>query len=121
MERFTNHRYFASPWVRTTPLKGFEEDGSTEKVLREEGAKEYSRIRKNGFAYVESHGLGISSGGITEATTEDQTKSLAYELGTLLVEDASAKLGNWFAADFEKVKPPHQSEVHPPNSDSSPV
>jgi len=59
---------------------------------------ERGRLRKNGFSYFDSHGLGLSSSGLNE-----QRGSLAFDLGAAWVEDASAKLGNWFCSDFEKV------------------
>lgn len=61
---------------------------------------ERGRLRKNGFSYFDSHGLGLSSSGLNE-----QRGSLAFDLGAAWVEDASAKLGNWFCSDFEKVRP----------------
>jgi len=112
VEKHTRHRFLAVEWDRNVPLKTLEEDG-TEKVVRP-CCQEYSRLRKNAFPYADSHGLGISSGGIAENTVTNQDKdgdgkvdntshSLAYQLGTALPEDSSAKLGNWFLTDIEKI------------------
>lgn len=79
--------------------------------LPSERASERRPLR---FPYGDSHGLGVTSGGIAEAVAEDgdpdaavgaaaTDKDLAYELGNLMVTDASAKLGNWWNSDFEKV------------------
>jgi len=97
LEGFTNHRYLLMEWQRTQKLVQVEEDGSL-KTLREAGAKEGGRLRKNGFCYFESHGLGLTSSGLTESRG-----TFAFELGAAKVADEGAKLGNWFASDFEKV------------------
>ena len=55
------------------------EDGSL-KTLREAGAKEGGRLRKNGFCYFESHGLGPPSSGLTESRG-----TFAFELGAAKV------------------------------------
>jgi hypothetical protein len=100
IERFTAHRYFTNRWERAVPLIGFDDKGG-ESELRPRGAEEYSRFRSNAFAYLDSHGLSISTGGIAEGS--ESHKNLAYEMGVALAIDDSAKLGNWFASDFEKI------------------
>ena len=42
------------------------EDGQEETLLREAGVAEGGRLRKNGFSYFDSHGLGLASSGINE-------------------------------------------------------
>ena len=104
VEQFTDHRYIATPWTRKVPLVGLG-DGGERTVLRDAGAAEFSRLRKNAFPYADSHGLGVTSGGVAEAVADDggaAPKSLAYELGNLHVVDGGAKLGNWWNSDFEK-------------------
>jgi hypothetical protein len=93
-------RYIPFRWERQVPLITMNEDGSEEE-LRAAGSVEWSRFRKNHFPYANSHGLGISTGGIVEGNKAHG--SLAYELGTLMPSDAEAKLPNWFATDIEKI------------------
>jgi len=100
VECFTNHRYFTDRWERTFPLITFNGEGG-DSILRQAGMEEFSRFRSNNFSYLDSHGMGISSGGIAEGLSS--YGSLAYELGVALPTDENAKLGNWFAGDFEKI------------------
>merc|ERR1719498_398683 len=98
MEKFTQHRYIAVPWVRTVSL--FVVEDGKEVLVRQSGAQEYSRFRKNAFSYADSHGLGVSSGGVEESFHMRGRKE--YEQGTRFV-DKSARLENWFCTDIEKV------------------
>eukprot|EP00455_Lapot_gusevi_P000327 TRINITY_DN10154_c0_g1_i4.p1 TRINITY_DN10154_c0_g1~~TRINITY_DN10154_c0_g1_i4.p1 ORF type:complete len:430 (+),score=76.09 TRINITY_DN10154_c0_g1_i4:181-1470(+) len=98
IEEHTNHRYMALPWPRRVPLMTIDEAGQ-EKILRDTGIMEYGRLRKNGFPYADSHGMCVSGGGVEEGLKVHG--SLAYELN--LPEDATAKLGNWYCTDIEKI------------------
>jgi len=100
MAQFAAHRYFTNGWKRTYPLIEFSEEG-VEKELRPSGADEFSRFRKNDFPYLDSHGMSLSSGGVVEGS--DAYGGLLYELGVSCAVDGTAKVGNWFASDFEKI------------------
>jgi len=97
IEQFTNHRFLVNCWTRRCDLVGIDDDG-TQTTSRSAGAAEVGRFRKNGFCYFESHGLGLTSSGLSE-----QRGTIAFELGVAKVADESAKLGNWFLNDFEKI------------------
>lgn len=78
LEAFTNHRFLTTHWERTSPLVTFSDDGA-ESCLRPAGAREVGRLRKNGFPYFASHGMGLTSSGLAEG--ESERGGLAYELG----------------------------------------
>jgi hypothetical protein len=105
VEQFTDSRYAPVQWQRRVPLWVADPSvtgGAVEmKERRPAGSEEWARFRKNKFPYGPSHGLGVSSGGLKEGLEEHG--SLAYELGPALTDDASAKLGNWYANDIEKI------------------
>jgi hypothetical protein len=105
VEQFTDSRYVPVRWHRQVPLwvaeKSAARDGAEIKERRSVGSEEWARFRKNKFPYGPSHGLSVSSGGLREGL--DAHGSLAYELGPALSDDASAKLGNWYANDIEKI------------------
>eukprot|EP00966_Prymnesium_polylepis_P301126 6957999-Prymnesium_polylepis.1 len=48
--------------------------------------------------------MGLTSGGLSE-----EVGSHKYEMGVLSVGDDSAKLGNWWASDFEKIL--HEAKI----------
>ncbi len=98
VETKTMHRYIPLPWKRTVPLLTIDEKG-VETVKRRLGDREYSRVRKNGFPYANSHGMSVTTGGVEEGLSVHGT--LAFELG--LPSDGDAKLGNWFITDIEKI------------------
>eukprot|EP00747_Dinoflagellata_sp_TGD_P031527 gnl/TRDRNA2_/TRDRNA2_135345_c0_seq1.p1 gnl/TRDRNA2_/TRDRNA2_135345_c0~~gnl/TRDRNA2_/TRDRNA2_135345_c0_seq1.p1 ORF type:complete len:670 (-),score=113.94 gnl/TRDRNA2_/TRDRNA2_135345_c0_seq1:87-1898(-) len=106
-ERFTQHKYFAVPWRRSVPLLALQPKADTEEssgltTLRQPGAVEFSRYRKNIFAYGESHGISLSAGGCAEET-EWQRGTLMYEFGVLLCVDEAAKVPNHGVTDIEKI------------------
>ena len=93
VDKHTVHRHLAVPWTRSVPLVMLDEQGA-EQVLREPQSEEKSRFRQNKFPYADSHGISVSSGGAelrVGASTRDLTKS------------GSAKLGNWWLTDIEKI------------------
>lgn len=111
VERFTQHKYFCTPWTRVVPLlflpatpektpgEHVEADFVT---LRKSGATEFTRHRKNVFAYGEQHGVCQSGGGWAEAP-DWPVGTLMYELGALLCVDEAAKVPNHWITDIEKV------------------
>lgn len=123
IEHRTVQRYVPLQWTRSVNLVRLEEDG-TETVLRPAGVVEYSRLRKNAFPYGDSHGMGLSSGGLAEGLEAHGT--LGYELGAALSQDPSAKLPNWDANDVEKILVellmlnPHSSRCsHSPHAENT--
>lgn len=110
IEKLRALRLLVHPWDRQVPLHGVV-NGKLQ-LVRDQGADEFSRFRKNDFCYFPVHGLGISSGGVMEATgavQEPKTKlehaatNVAFEMGGCLVLDPTAKLGNWLCTDIEKI------------------
>jgi hypothetical protein len=100
LEKHTVHRFLLFEWTRQVPLIQVQEDG-TESCLRDTGAIEHSRFRKNGFPYQDAHGMGLNSGGLEESSAEGG--ALGYEYGNALPRDQHAKLSNWYANDIEKI------------------
>eukprot|EP01104_Vermistella_antarctica_P015176 TRINITY_DN4921_c0_g2_i8.p1 TRINITY_DN4921_c0_g2~~TRINITY_DN4921_c0_g2_i8.p1 ORF type:complete len:973 (+),score=162.40 TRINITY_DN4921_c0_g2_i8:616-3534(+) len=100
METMTVHRYLPIEWTREVTLWTIDESGQ-ECALRRNGDKEFSRIRKNAYPYAESHGMGITTGGVVEG--EQEHGSLLYDLGAVAASDPEGKLSNWYCNDIEKV------------------
>mmetsp|Transcript_28719 Transcript_28719/g.72210 ORF Transcript_28719/g.72210 Transcript_28719/m.72210 type:complete len:754 (+) Transcript_28719:55-2316(+) len=98
MEGYTIHRYLPFEWERSVDLIRVDESTGKLLVARPVASAEWSRLRKNAFPYADSHGMGISSGGIEEAGS-----GLLHELGTAAPTDEGAKMGNWLCNDIEKV------------------
>jgi len=116
LERFTQLRYIAFQWIRRIPLVALPKPalGALEKpsthggdpvdlvLLRQAGAVEQTRFRKNVFAYADAHGLGQGGGGCVEQT-EWSPNTLMYEFGLQLCVDEAAKVPNHGVTDIEKI------------------
>ena len=108
---YTVHRFLSVRWVRTVPLLRGEEIGPPT-LLRSPSTVEGSRIRANAFVYDNEHGLGICGSSNRQRSELDMranrparlmARPMVNEMGELIVNDPSAKVGNWYAVDIDKI------------------
>jgi hypothetical protein len=107
----TAHRFLSVRWVRTVPLMRGEETGVPTE-MRAASTVEETRIRTNAFSYDNEHGLGLC-GSTHRSRDELDLRALRPvkllpranedKLGELVVNDAGAKVGNWFCNDLDKI------------------